>query len=57
MGGAILYEETLRQSTADGVPFVKVLNNLGIKVGIKVDKVFLYIFLITIKYKQSHKYT
>jgi len=37
LGGCILYEETLYQSTPDGVPFVKLLKDLGIVPGIKVD--------------------
>lgn len=37
LGGCILYEETLYQSSSDGVPFVKLLNDLGIVPGIKVD--------------------
>lgn len=38
ISGAILYEETLYQSTADGKPFVDCLKELGIIPGIKVDK-------------------
>ena len=37
ISGAILFDETLRQSKADGTPFVKVLNDAGIIPGIKVD--------------------
>lgn len=37
ISGAILYEETLYQATAEGVPFVDILKNAGIVVGIKVD--------------------
>ncbi|HEV8051952.1 MAG TPA: class I fructose-bisphosphate aldolase [Parachlamydiaceae bacterium] len=37
ISGAILYDETIRQSTKAGVPFVKVLNDAGIVPGIKVD--------------------
>jgi fructose-bisphosphate aldolase class I len=37
IGGAILYDETIRQQTRDGVPFVKVLEDTGIVPGIKVD--------------------
>ena len=37
ISGAILYEETLFQSHADGTPFVDCLKNLGIIPGIKVD--------------------
>ena len=33
LGGCILYEETLYQSTPDGVPFVKLLKDLGIVPG------------------------
>jgi len=36
--GAILYEETLYQKTADGTPFVDVLKKNGVLPGIKVDK-------------------
>jgi fructose-bisphosphate aldolase class I len=38
ISGAILYDETIRQSTADGVPFTKVMTDAGIIPGIKVDK-------------------
>jgi fructose-bisphosphate aldolase class I len=38
ISGAILYDETLRQRTAGGVPFVQVLGEAGILVGIKVDR-------------------
>lgn len=38
MSGAILFDETIRQSTADGKPFVDLLTGLGILPGIKVDK-------------------
>jgi fructose-bisphosphate aldolase class I len=38
ISGAILYDETIRQSTADGIPFVKYMNEAGILPGIKVDK-------------------
>jgi fructose-bisphosphate aldolase class I len=37
IGGAILYDETIRQQTKDGIPFVKVLADAGIIPGIKVD--------------------
>ncbi|MGO9335929.1 MAG: class I fructose-bisphosphate aldolase [Terracidiphilus sp.] len=37
IGGAILCDETIRQQTLDGVPFVKVLEDAGIVPGIKVD--------------------
>ena len=37
IGGAILYDETIRQRTKDGSPFVKVLVDAGIIPGIKVD--------------------
>jgi fructose-bisphosphate aldolase class I len=37
ISGAILYDETIHQQTADGTPFVRVLNDAGILVGIKVD--------------------
>ena len=37
IGGAILYDETMRQKTSDGTTFVKVLIEAGIIPGIKVD--------------------
>jgi len=37
IGGAILFDETIRQSTAEGIPFTKVLQDAGIVPGIKVD--------------------
>jgi fructose-bisphosphate aldolase class I len=37
ISGVILFDETLRQSTADGIHFVKVLQDAGIIPGIKVD--------------------
>ena len=37
IGGVILYDETLRQKSADGTPFPEVLSKLGILPGIKVD--------------------
>src|ERR1043165_5671031 len=38
ISGAILYDETLRQSTKAGVPFTRVMLDAGILRGIKVDK-------------------
>jgi fructose-bisphosphate aldolase class I len=38
IGGVILFDETIRQNTTDGVPFPKYLNDLGMLAGIKVDK-------------------
>ncbi|MGM0516050.1 MAG: class I fructose-bisphosphate aldolase [Pseudomonadota bacterium] len=38
ISGVILYDETIRQSTTDGKPFVDVLRERGQIVGIKVDK-------------------
>ena len=38
VGGVILFDETLRQSTRDGVPFAQVLAARGVVPGIKVDK-------------------
>jgi fructose-bisphosphate aldolase class I len=38
ISGVILYDETLRQSTKDGVPFAQYLTKLGIIPGIKVDE-------------------
>jgi fructose-bisphosphate aldolase class I len=37
ISGAILYDETIRQSKKDGTPFVKVITDAGIIPGIKVD--------------------
>ncbi len=37
ISGAILYDETIRQQTKDGTPFVEVLTEAGIVPGIKVD--------------------
>jgi fructose-bisphosphate aldolase, class I len=37
IGGAILYDETIRQQTSGGTPFIKVLIEAGITPGIKVD--------------------
>ena len=37
ISGAILFDETIRQSTAAGEPFVKVMEAAGILPGIKVD--------------------
>src|SRR5687767_7289796 len=38
ISGAILFDETIRQSTKDGVPFTKLMMDNGIIPGIKVDK-------------------
>src|SRR5438094_6271292 len=38
ISGVILFDETIRQSSADGTPFPTVLENRGIIPGIKVDK-------------------
>jgi fructose-bisphosphate aldolase class I len=38
IGGVILFDETLRQSTRDGVPFAEVITKQGIVPGIKVDR-------------------
>jgi fructose-bisphosphate aldolase, class I len=37
ISGVIMFDETIRQSTSDGVPFPKVLADKGIMPGIKVD--------------------
>jgi fructose-bisphosphate aldolase class I len=37
IGGAILYDETIRQQKSDGTPFIEVLIEAGIIPGIKVD--------------------
>src|SRR5215469_17192861 len=38
ISGVILFDETIRQKTADGVPFVEVLGRQGMIPGIKVDE-------------------
>jgi len=38
IGGVILFDESLRQSTKDGTPFATLLTGRGIVPGIKVDK-------------------
>ena len=37
IGGVIMFDETLRQATSDGVPFSRYMSDLGIVPGIKVD--------------------
>jgi fructose-bisphosphate aldolase class I len=37
ISGVILYDETIRQESSDGKPFVQMLNDVGIMPGIKVD--------------------
>ena len=38
ISGAILYDETIRQKTKDGVPMVEAMKKAGIIPGVKVDK-------------------
>jgi fructose-bisphosphate aldolase class I len=38
ISGVILFDETIRQSAADGTPFPKLLESKGVIAGIKVDK-------------------
>jgi fructose-bisphosphate aldolase class I len=38
ISGVILYDETIRQSSADGTPFPQLLDRRGVIPGIKVDK-------------------
>lgn len=38
ISGVILFDETLRQGTASGVPFARVLEEAGLLAGIKVDR-------------------
>src|SRR5919198_2233803 len=38
ISGVILFDETIRQSSADGTPFPRLLDSKGIIPGIKVDK-------------------
>ncbi len=37
ISGAILHDETIRQATTDGTPFIEILSDAGIVTGIKVD--------------------
>ena len=37
LSGLILYDETIRQRTKDGTPFLKLINDSGMIPGIKVD--------------------
>ena len=37
IGGAILFDETIRQETDDGTPLLKIIADAGIIPGIKVD--------------------
>lgn len=37
ISGAILYDETIRQSSQAGVPFTKIMQDTGMIIGIKVD--------------------
>jgi len=37
INGAILYDETIRQSSQSGLPFTKIMQDAGMIVGIKVD--------------------
>jgi fructose-bisphosphate aldolase, class I len=37
ISGVILFDETIRQATSDGIPFAKVLDDHGVIPGIKVD--------------------
>ncbi|GIX33112.1 MAG: putative fructose-bisphosphate aldolase class 1 [Lysobacterales bacterium] len=38
ISGAILFDETIRQKTRDGVPFTEIMQKAGVVPGIKVDK-------------------
>jgi len=38
ISGVILYDETIRQCKLDGTPFIKLLKDSGMLIGIKVDK-------------------
>lgn len=38
ISGAILFDETIRQSAEDGTPFVKIMEKAGVLPGIKVDR-------------------
>src|SRR5881392_2613054 len=38
ISGVILFDETIRQSSADGTPFPKLLESKGVIPGIKVDE-------------------
>lgn len=43
IGGVIFFHETLYQTSDDGVPFVKMIKDKGITIGIKVCTVLLEI--------------
>lgn len=45
IAGAILFKETLGQSSSEGVPFVECLKRQGILPGIKVDEVISHVQL------------
>jgi fructose-bisphosphate aldolase class 1 len=47
IGGVILYEETLYQKDANGKPFIDILKEQGIVIGIKVDMVSAYVALLS----------
>ena len=38
ISGVILYDETIKQNTSEGIPFPEYLSEKGITPGIKVDK-------------------
>lgn len=38
ISGVILYDETIRQKSSKGIPFVKILEEVGVLPGIKVDQ-------------------
>lgn len=41
IGGVIFFHETLYQTSDDGVPFVKMIKDKGITIGIKVSTMLL----------------
>ena len=47
ISGVILFDETIRQSTSEGIPFGEFLKDLGILVGIKVDTGALPLSLVS----------
>ena len=56
VSGAILFEETLYQSTTDGKKMVDVLVEQKIVPGIKVDKVILRHKSPTVKFSRIHNF-
>lgn len=52
LSGTIMYDETIRQATSDGTPFVEVLKDQGVVPGIKVD-----MSTVALPFSPDEKYT